>query len=377
LMKEARAKDWDLKKLRKLKLELEADDSEQTGEKTQEEEIQSARDTALDNAYRDGKVSVVELYIPILDNDGNEQIRQVIYVGDKYIISNRITPYRGIRFPFVCVSANRMPGSIEGLSSIDLGKKLQVLYNECVNSFLDGASYRIFSPLVREAGTVIRKVPKWEPGAIFDVSNAEGLRPLIPNPGQMPDLPALMQSVSAKLRETLNAPDISQGFQSSEYEKATATAYRAQGSAKRSMPINKQYGMVLKEVAEMVLKLDQQYHPNAELFVIDVKIDVPSLTSISDPEAEKQEALLLLAQAMTLPFYQSPTGMVKLLHLWEDVLRKFKKGDIEKLAPTEEELKEQIEAQSDAALAQVKKQAVMEEIAMSQAQEQSNAVPVQ
>jgi len=40
-------------------------------------------------------------------------------------------------------------------------------------------------------------------------------------------------------------------------------------------------------------------------------------------------------------------------------------------------LKEQIKAQSDATLAQVKKQAVMEEIAMSQAQEQSNAVPVQ
>jgi len=79
-----------------------------------------------------------------------------------------------------------------------------------------------------------RKIPKWEPGAIFDVSNADELKPLIPNPGPMPDLPSLMQAVSAKLRETLNAPDISQGFQSSEYEKATATAYRAQGSAKRS-----------------------------------------------------------------------------------------------------------------------------------------------
>jgi len=41
-MKEARAKDWDLKKLRKLKSELEADDSEQTGEKTFEEEMQVA-----------------------------------------------------------------------------------------------------------------------------------------------------------------------------------------------------------------------------------------------------------------------------------------------------------------------------------------------
>jgi hypothetical protein len=374
LMKEARANDWDLKKLRKLKLELEADDAEQSGDKTHEEEIQQERGTPLDNSYKDGKVSVVEWYIPILNNDGDEEIRQVIYVADKYIVSNRI--FRGIRFPFVCVTANRMPGSIEGLSSIDLGKKLQVLYNECVNSFLDGASYRIFSPLVRESGTIIKKTPKWEPGAIFDVSNADGLRPLIPNPGPMPDLPSIMQAVSAKLRETLNAPDISQGFQSSQYEKATATAYRSQGAAKRSMPINKQYGMVLKEVAEMVLKLDQQHHPKAEMFVADVKIDVPSLTSISDPEAEKQEALLILTQAMTLPFYQSPTGMIKLLYLWEDVMRKFKKNDIEKFVPTEEELTQQIEAQSNAALAQVKKQNVMEEIAMSQAQEQSNAVPV-
>jgi hypothetical protein len=223
---------------------------------------------------------------------------------------------------------------------------------------------------------MIRKAPKWEPAAIFDVTNADGLRSLIPNPGPMPDLPPLMQAVSAKLRETLNAPDLSQGFQSSQYEKATATAMRSQGSAKRSMPINKQYGMVLKEVAEMVLKLNQQYHPKAEMFVADVIIDVPSLTSISDPESEKQEALLILAQAMNLPFYQSPVGMTKLLNLWEEVMRKFKKADIEKFVPTQEELAQQIEAQSDLAVAQQKKQAVMEEIAMSQAQEQSNAVSV-
>jgi hypothetical protein len=217
-----------------------------------------------------------------------------------------------------------------------------------------------------ESGTIFRETPVWKPGAIWKVSGIDGMRPLIEHPGAMPDLPSLMVAISAKLRNLLNSEDISQGFQASQYEKATATSLRATGAAKRQMPTNKQYGMVLNEVARMILALNQQFHPEAHRFVLDVVIDVPSLTNVSDPDNEKQEALLLLTEAMNLPFYASPTGRLKLLNLWEDVLRKFKKSDIEKFAPNAEELQSDMAAEREVALAQIEKRAAQENLAVMQ-----------
>lgn len=358
--------EWDKKRLESLREELEAEDSEESSDESIQDTLQDQKGTPYEKGIRDGKILVVEWYINHYDEDQQiEKVWQVVMVANKYAVKKRPTPYRGIKFPFVLLTANRLPNSIEGLSSIDIGKGSQRLYNEVYNSFLDGISYRIFPPMILEPGTDFLEEPTWRPGAIWKLTNSEGLRPFIENPGVMPDLPALMAAISAKIRNLLNAEDSSQGFQAQEYEKATATRLRATGSAKRAMPTNKRYGMGLVAVAKMFLALNQQYHEDRVKFVLPVVVDVPSLTNVSDPEEEKQEALLLFAQALTNPLYQTPTGQVKLRNLWQDVVEKFKKIDIARYVPSEEELLSDQEAQRKLAEATLQKQAVGEEIALS------------
>lgn len=367
LMSLAKEHNWDQEKLKKFKGEIQ--DADESGESVNDsfrDEIEDEKETPFEHGVRDGKVLVFELYVNVYADDGTEEVWQVIFVGNKHIVSIKRSPYRGIKLPFVPITPNKLPNSIEGLSSVDVGKYMQRLYNEIFNSYLDGVSYRLFPPLIREPGTSIQKRPQWRLGAIWDVTNPDGLRPLIENPGQLPDLPPLMEAVSAKLRNALETPDIAQGFQAGQYEKATATNLRALGAAKRAVPTRKVYGEALIEVARMFLALDQQYHEQKEMFVLDVVIDVPSLTNITDPEAEKQEALLLLSQAEQSRLYQTPTGLRKLRNLQEEVYRKFKKTDIDRYVPTEEELERDIQTTTDLAVAAQQKQAIQEQLLLEQ-----------
>lgn len=366
LMAVAKDLKWDVGLIKDLKEELLTADTESPHEETFEEGVKSDKETPIRPGYRESKFLVCEFYVRDFDDDGVEIIHQVIMVGNKEIVSNKHSPYKGIRFPFSPITANPFPGSIEGLSSIDVAKTAQQLYNELFNSYLDGISYRIFPPLIRQTGTVFAKTPVWGPGEIWDVDNPEGLRPLIENPGVMPDLPALMAAVSEKIREMLNAHDIQQGFQSQQYEKATSTSLRASGANRRAMPTRKRYGLALVEVAKMFLALNQQYHPQAVLFAIPLVVDVPSLTNISDPENEKQESLLMLTQAQQLPFYQSPIGQLKLRNMWEDTVELFKKVNVPRYVPTEEEMKSDMDAQREVQLAVLDKQAAQEDIAAAQ-----------
>jgi len=369
LMAMANENKWDTAKIKAYRDEMAAQEEDKDSDNdTFEEDMQEERDQPVREGFRDGKFLVAEMYVPQINEHGNEIVWQVVTVGNKYAVSKKMTPYRGLRHPFVTLTANPFPGSIEGLSSIDIAKNMQKLYNELFNQFLDGTTYRTFPPLLREPGTQFKKRPKWAPGQIWDVTNPEGLRPLIENPGPMPDLPALMKAVSSKIREVLNAHDISQGFQSQEYEKATSTSLRAQGSEKRAMPTRKRYGDALIAVAYAFLVLNQQYHPQQERFAQPFIIDVPSLTNMSDPEAQKQESMLLLTQAQQSPLYQTPTGQRKLRNLTEDVVRAFKKTDIERYVPTEEELEADITAKTNLEIETLKKQSAHEQLGIEAAQ---------
>ena len=356
--------DWDMAKLKKYKAEMETTEGAEDNDAFNDE-VEAERGVDVEKGYRDGKVLVAEVYVNTYTDTGEEVINQVVMVGNAHMVRKPQVLYRGVKFPFVPTTPNRMPNSMEGLSSVDVGKELQRLYNEVFNSFLDGVTYRTFPPLVREPGTEFQKTPVWSPGAIWDVTNPEGLKPLIDNPGILPDLPSLMEAVSAKLRHVLNAEDISQGFQAQQYEKATATSLRASGSAKRAMPTNKIYGDALVKIAEMVLALNQQYHPEGFNFVLDVVVDVPSLTMISDPEAKKQESILLLSTVAAMELYQTPTGKLKVRNFMEDVIREFKKVDVKRYVPTEEELQGDMDAQREAVIAEMNKQSAMEEVAMA------------
>jgi len=285
-------------------------------------------------------------------------------LDNKVIVSDKPSPYKGIKFPFVLAVTDQLPGTLEGLSAVDLGKQAQRLYNELFNMYIDAVGYNTFKPLLKDAGTHILGQPKWGLGEIWKVTNMEGLKPLIDNPGMIPNLPPLMASVAELIRDILTANDLSQGYNSNPNEKATSSALRSQGSARKSFGWRRRYGMVIVEVAKMLLALNQQYSENRENYIYDVLIDVPSLTNVTDPDQEKQDALLILNQALQMPIYQTPLGQTKLRNLVQNVLEKFVKIDWQRFLQTDDEMKKELQIQTEQQQAMLDKQNATEQMAV-------------
>ena len=368
----ARAKEhnYDMKKIEAFRDEITQSENDngtgKTASSTEADEVAVEMDIPYEKGYNDDKFLLVENYVVVYDDTGGEEIRLIVTVGDKHIVKNTLAPHKGIKFPFVPAVANRLPGTIEGLSSVDRAKFAQRLFNEIFNSYLDGVSYRIFPPLKAPNTLSFKDKPIWEPGAIFRVNEPDQLVPLVTNPGNLPDLPALMEAVGGMIRDLLNAQDISQGFQSQQYEKATSTKLRAMGSERRATPTYKRYGETIIEVARQFIALNQQYAEDAEFWVQDVIIDVPSLTNVSDPEAEKQERMLLLGQAVNLPIFQNPMGHRKIAALWNDTVDKFVKVNRNDFKVSEAELEQFLQAQKEMQLAQIEKESAGEQLALEQ-----------
>lgn len=332
------------------------------------EEVQSNKGLDFEHAYKDGKILVLEIYIIHYNDDGEREVWQDVLVGDKYLVKNELTELELIDLPFVPITANRMPATIESLSSIDTGKHLQRLYNESFNVWLDSMTYRAFPPMITSMNQKFSKAPVYEPLALWKVSDPDGIRPLVDNPGSAPDLVPLMGALAANIRNLVASPDLSQGFNSAPYEKATSSKLRFASAATRAVPTFKDYGIALVGVATMFLHLNQQYAENKEDFVVEggMVVDAPSLTGVSDPDKEKQEVLFLYTQALSNPAYQSPGGMLYLANLWREAVRSMRPHDYDKFVPSQEELEQEITAKVEAELAQGEKQSALEQMTITQ-----------
>ena len=340
------------------------------------DELEDSRGPGYDCGYQDDKILLAEIYLSTYNDAGEEDIMQIVFLGNEVVLSSKLSPYKGVRFPFVPMMVNRLPGTIEQMCSVDIGKSLARFNNEVYNTWIDAVNYAAFPPMKANAGLVFRGEPVWKLGAIWYMTDKDGIEPAVPPRTTMPDLTALVQVNSSRLRTILNAEDIAQGHNAQPYEKATSTRLRAQGAARRFMPTHKAYGRGLLDVAYMVLALNRQYATNAMEFILDVEFDIPSLTGYSDPDTDKQEALLLLEQMKQNPLYQSPFGLRKMRNQLEDTVRLFKERhkDISGYVPTVEELEQTIEQQRQAAINQQKQQAILTQMQLASASEPQGGV---
>ena len=375
----AMAEELDWKKEELDKYIQEAKDNENAGvegstaHRSMRDQDAENRGFPYDEGYLDGKFLIVEWYITAYDDDGEEYIRQVTTIGNRNIVKNKRNEFKGIRVPFVLATQNKLPGTFEHLSSVDVGKQLQRMYNESANHYFDAVSYGLFSPIMVPTGFEWRQKPKLAPGAIWEVTDPNETKLLVTMTGDLSTLPTVMEGISAKLRDILNAHDISQGFQANAYEKATSTKLRAMGAARRATPTSKKYGKAIIEVLSMFLSLNQQYSDNQTMWVVDggVMIDVPSLTAVTDPESDKQDIIMLMAQAAQMPMYQGPLGMRKLRNMFEELMRRFNIQDYEQYIPTEQELEDMIQTQTQMAVNEAEKQSVMGQMALLQQPEET------
>lgn len=374
LLAMAKREGWDTSKIEANKDELQAGESSER--LSIKEKVQSELGTPYGNE-KPGEILVTETYVVRFDEVGRRSHHIYVRIADKYIIHEQPTESELIGFPFVPITANRMPGSIEALSSVDVGKYLQRLYNEVYNTWLDSETYRSFPPLKAPANLRFMKGdPIWGPLRIWYMNHPEQLTPIVDNPGSSVDLPGLAAAIADTFRNTLNAHDTGQGFSADSYEKATKTKLRFAGAQTRSVPTFKDYGRAIGSVAMMYLQLNQQFAVDRHNYVVNggLKVDVPALTSVTDPETDKQELMFMYATASADPMYQSPTGKLYLRRQWEDIVRLMKPHEVRRYVPTEEEVKKDIEAAMAQAVAAIEKQGLTEEMMLEQQDAQAAEV---
>jgi hypothetical protein len=365
IMSSAKRFGYDMKKVKQF---FEDDKAGNSDEYKDGQSNRSAADQDQDRPHedwkREDKYLLVEWYIVDYDNLGNEKVQKVVVLGDKEVIYDKPSPFKGFKFPFVLLVVNQRLGSVENTPTIERGKSLQVVYNEMYNSFLDGISFRIFPMFLRDKACQVFGEPVYEPAGIMTVSDMDGIRPLVEHAAQLPDLPVYMEAMAMRIRDVTNSQDTQQGIASAQYEKATKTKMRAMGSARRAMPTRKRIGMAICEVAKKFIALNQQEASDAPMWVLPIEPDIPSLTAISDLEQEKQDALLLYSSMRQDPMFQSPAGMKKRRNAWQYVVEKVKRINVGDFVPTQEEIDKDIQDQINQQKAMIDKQAAQEQLAI-------------
>jgi hypothetical protein len=358
LMAEATMRGWETEPIHRYKQELEAGTSDVATEDTIREEVEASKGTPFVDNTKDGRIQVIEAVIVSYTKGGDKKYSDVVMIGGRYKVHNEERDDKLIGLPYVPVVSNRMPGTIESLSSIDVVKPQQRLFNEAFNMWLDALTYRTFPPLKAPRNFRFRETPVWGPLRIWYCSDPDRLQPVVPNPGEVPDLPPLMNAIAFNIRNTLNASDLDLGNTTQQYEKATKAQFRFLGSATRSVPTFKDYGTTLARVAMMCIQLNQQHAPDKHNWVVNsgIRLDVPSLTGISNPQQVKQDLSFIYSEAKESPVYASPIGQIFIRNIWEQLVRQVAPNDVGRFVPTEEQIKEALMKQTEQAILEMDRQ---------------------
>jgi hypothetical protein len=290
--------------------------------------------------YKDGKVLVCEYWIPVHDRDGREEVRVFAMAANQYRLS-RVkhgirSPWDKFKYPFIVLCFNKQYKRLEGTSWVKMGKELQRVYNDNINAYLDYMTYNMFPVIKRAPGTVMAKKPVFGPGAVWDVTNPDGLEVLHIPAGDVATVLPFSSMIAAGIRQNINAPDIAQGIEGQPSESKVKTGLREQGTQMRSRVPAKNAGDFLTEMAQKAIYMHQTMGDDD--WIMNVRIDVPSLTGAKSPEDEREEAVFLLTSAIENPVYQTPSGIQKLRNLTERMYQKFRMRDINKILPSEEEI---------------------------------------
>jgi hypothetical protein len=141
------------------------------------------------------------------------------------------------------------------------------------------------------------------------------------------------EMMAAKIRQNVNTPDISEGLAGQPSESKVKTRMRAQGTTVRNRVPSKAAGDWLINIAQKFIYMHQMMR--AEEWMINVNIDVPSLTGASSPEEEQAQKVMILDKAIENPLYQTaPDGFNKLRNLTEMMYQSFRIRDIDSILPS-------------------------------------------
>lgn len=338
---------WDRKAIKQMEQErnsIVGDGTVDAGEDTLTGKAAAELDGNREAYYKDGRVLIVEFWVPTYDNEGRPETR-VFYLGaNKYKLNRQRNGDRSewdkIAYPFAILRFNKQFNRIEGTPPIETVKSNQKLVNDYTNAINDGFTYGIFSPIIKDKRTKFEKQPTYGPGEFWECEHPEGLKPL--NAGtRIPDLAILLsarQEQQVKIRQILNAPDTAQGTETAnDQEKATKTRLREAGSMRRARINHKLVGGLIIKVAQMYMYMHQAN--DEEEWLLDVTLDVPALTGASSPLEEKETAIILYEMTQDNPVYNNPIGLVKQRNLFADILDRFRVRDKDRVLPTEEEIK--------------------------------------
>jgi len=291
--------------------------------------------------YTTGKYMVCEFWLPVRDKKGQEWIRVYTLGNNKIPLFKEkfgIQSHFGrLKYPFVIHRTGRKFNEIEGLPWVTQIKGMARLLNDCFNIFSDAFSYGVLPVIAIPTLTEFEEEPEWFPGAFWPMDNPQDLNVVRVELGDLKILISMIELISDRIRQIINAPDIAQGIPQSPQEKATKTLQRAQGVATRARGIFKNIGDMVINVAQQFVYLYQA--AGRPEWLIDITLDVPALTNLYPAALEQQIWLAFLESAKANPIYAAtPLGVVYIRAITEMVYRKYGIKNTEEYMPTEEQL---------------------------------------
>ena len=337
---------------------------EEKGEKMKENEFREELRTATSSEVKSsiGRVKrwkIRELYIKLEDENGNT-IRKIITACGDITLKERNWPYGKLDICDVFIPQIGYPvlNQIEGDTTCDLMKHLQLGLNDNVNITMDAASYALFAPVLWDARVQLLNEMKIGPGVQLEVGFTGA-----PQDFRLSDATKQLYQVSPVGKDFLvisnlireiaeivggSPSDIFMGGASKPEEKLGQTQMRAGATSSRLAGINilmdvqalKKLGYVLWTMTLERLGKDETYaieSPEAKEFGLEhlmgrLDFEVPHLEGLADKLKRATALMEIYDRGVNDPLFQNPQVRYNLL---KEIAEARGVNDFEKILPPE------------------------------------------
>jgi hypothetical protein len=328
-----------------------------------------------DERYHADRWLICEFWIPYVTPIGRNCV-QIFVLGNNDIPMfkdklGRRSLLGRMKYPFSIYRIDPRSNEPEGTpfmaDIIELGQGL----NDCFNYFCDSVNAGIAGHHTMDKTEDDPSLGSEYPGVKWMLKHPEKYGYHQHNLGDAKVLPMMMDMLSAKMRQIVNASDTNQGIPGNPDETATKSMERAQGAATRSRGLFGGAGNFISNVAQQDIYMNVANGDAS--YLVDGEIDVPGLTGIHPADMERKIIAGYADRAQKDPVYAGPGGVMYLRFLDKMLLEKYGFAKvIPDILPSEEDVQvtnpESIDVQHQAKILKMMKDQKKE---MGKAQPQS------
>jgi hypothetical protein len=195
--------------------------------------------------------------------------RYVVWTKGPYeILEDSKWPYPTNDLPLVKFPGLRIPGSIYDSSVVEHAIPMQKELNRTLSQIVEYKNLTIKPRVWAPVGSLRQRLTN-EPGAVYEFTPIAGLRPEIEKlPTMPPYVFDLLQDISARLRDTFNLTEVTEGTVPPNVEAGIAIDLLQEMATDRLAPTIKLMEQAIARAGQLMLVLAQKYYIEPRLLKI-------------------------------------------------------------------------------------------------------------